>query len=144
MKGSSAKLVPLAPQSSGATGKVGFFWIVSDRLGRDAILGEAIEVANAETYGDFLTHPGGHYDFWEQMKLRGPAWLRPRNLSALLLSTEYEDWPRGRVVFSLVTKHPTIFADRRILTQPSRLQKVCMMFQIVESHFDRRTDTHYR
>jgi hypothetical protein len=43
---------------------------------------ESLELAEAEPYGDALTHPGGHYDFWEAMKARGPAWLRARNLSA--------------------------------------------------------------
>ena len=57
-------------------GKVGFFWIVPGRNGRDELLGEAIDLAQAERYGDALTHPKGHYEFWETMRKRGPAFLR--------------------------------------------------------------------
>lgn len=123
-------------------GKVGFFWIVPDRLWQDAILGEAIDLSQAEAYGEALTHPGGHYDFWQQMKARGPAWLRARNISGRLLATEYEDWPRGRLVFFPAENAFTLSADRRIVT-PSRLNKVRSMFEVPELNLNMRGDSHY-
>ncbi|TIP23203.1 MAG: hypothetical protein E5X67_34395 [Mesorhizobium sp.] len=123
-------------------GKVGFFWIVPDRLGQDAIFGDCIELATAEVYGEALTHPGGHYDFWNDMKARGPAWLRARNLSGGLLATEYEDWPRGRLVFYAAQNGFTLYSDRRILT-PLRLALVRSMFQVSEHRVDLKSDSHY-
>ena len=129
-------------QEASHRGKVGFFWIVPDRLGQDAIIGEAIDLAKAETYGEALTHPLGHYDYWNLLKARGPAWLRVRNLSGRLLATEYEDWPRGRLVFFPAQNSFTLLADRRIL-RPSRLMMVWAMFKVAEHRVDLRRDGHY-
>jgi hypothetical protein len=124
-------------------GKVGYFWIVMDRAGRDAILGEAIEVAGAEMYGDLFTHPGGHCEFWEKIKRRGPAWLRSRNLTAALLSTEYEDWPRGRVVFSPSQYRFIAYADPRI-QKPERIALVREMFDLPGVGLVVFGDSHYQ
>jgi len=122
---------------------VGYFWLLVDRAGRDAILADTLDLADAETYDELLTHPGGHCDFWEKMKRRGPAWLRARNLSAALLSTEYEDWPRGRVVYSPSQDRFYIYADPRIQT-PARIALVRERFQIFGSNFVISGDSHYR
>ncbi|MET2829309.1 hypothetical protein [Mesorhizobium shangrilense] len=132
----------ITPPKGAPGGKVGFFWIVPDRLGHDAILGEAFDLAKAETYGEALTHPLGHYDYWTLMKARGPAWLRARNLSGSLLTTEYEDWPRGRLVFFPAQERFTLLADRRIF-RSSRLNLVWAMFQVAEHRVDLRRDGHY-
>lgn len=114
-----------------------------DRNGRDAILADAIRLADAEHYGKVLTHPGGHYDYWEAMKQRGPAWLRGRNLSTLLLQTEYEDWPRGRVVYSIKDTRSIAYADPRVRTKV-RIELVRAAFQIPDADFVMRKDSHYR
>ena len=126
-----------------ADGKVGFFWVVSDRSGRDKLLAESLELVEAEPYGNALTHPGGHYDFWEAMKARGPAWLRARNLSAALLRTEYEDWPRGRIVFHVDRLRFALMADRRLHT-PTRIALIREEFRLPDGHFDISGDGHYR
>lgn len=123
-------------------GKVGFFWMVPDRVGRDAVLGETLSLVSAEHYGESLTHPEGHYDFWTAMQRKGPAWLRSRGLSAVLLTTEYEDWPRGRVVFGLKSQRFTLLADRR-LTTLSRIAAISKFFNLPEGLFDIRGDGHY-
>ncbi|RUV98960.1 MULTISPECIES: hypothetical protein [unclassified Mesorhizobium] len=130
-------------QQGAPKGKVGFFWIVPNRPGEDAILGDGIELTNAETYGEALTHPGGHYEFWENMKARGPAWLRARNVSGALLSTEYEDWPRGRVNFFPKTNRFLLLADPRIMTT-SRIDLVRAMFELGDLDVDIDRDGHYR
>ncbi|RWD31630.1 MAG: hypothetical protein EOS22_04200 [Mesorhizobium sp.] len=122
---------------------MGYFWLLIDREGRDAILADTLELAGAETYGELLTHPGGHYHFWEKMRRRGPAWLRARNLPAALLSSEYEDWPRGRVVYSPSQDSFLAYADPRIQT-PTRIALVRKRFQISGSNFVISGDSHYR
>ncbi|ESX51845.1 hypothetical protein X760_31320 [Mesorhizobium sp. LSHC422A00] len=122
---------------------MGFFWIVVDRIGHDAILADAIGLADAEQYGEVLTHPGGHYDYWETMKQRGPTWLRARNVSASLLQTDYEDWPRGRVVYSIRDNRPIVYADPRVKTK-SRIELVRAAFQIPDADHVIRKDSHYR
>ncbi|OBQ92527.1 hypothetical protein A9K66_10795 [Mesorhizobium sp. AA23] len=133
----------ISDHPNGRAGKVGYFWLLVDRDGCDAILADTLDLAGAETYGELLTHPCGHYDFWEKMKRRGPAWLRARNLSAALLSTEYEDWPRGRVVYSPSQDRFYIYADSRIQT-PARIALVRQRFQISGSNVAISGDSHYR
>jgi hypothetical protein len=123
--------------------RVGFFWIVLDRNGRDAILADVITLADAEHYGEVLTHPGGHYDYWEAMRSRGPAWLRGRNLTTLLLRTEYDDWPRGRVVYSIKAARPGVYADPRVNTK-ARRKLIQAAFQISDPDFVIRPDSHYQ
>ncbi|RWI92132.1 hypothetical protein [Mesorhizobium sp.] len=130
-------------QEGAPKGKVGFFWIVPNRLGQDAILGDTLELSDAQSYGDALTHPGGHYDFWEAMRARGPAWLRARKLSGTLLSSEYEDWPRGRVNFFPKTNRFLLLADQRIMMR-SRIGMVRFMFELGEHEVDIDRDGHYR
>jgi hypothetical protein len=126
-----------------ADGKVGFFWVVSDRSGRDKLLAESLALVEAEPYGDAITHPGGHYDFWEAMKARGPACLRARNLSGALLRTEYEDWPRGRVVFHTDKLRFALMLDHRLRT-PSRMAMIQKEFRLPDGHYDVSSDGHYR
>lgn len=123
-------------------GKVGFFWLVPSRLGGDQALGDALSLKKAERYGEALTHPTGHYEFWQEMQKRGPAWLRARNVSGSILANEYEDWPRGRVTYQVdsqrynVLAHPSIF-------RPSRLVLVIEMFNLQRQSVALATDLHY-
>lgn len=114
-----------------------------NRDGRDALLCNAIELSDAEHYGEVLTHPGGHYEYWEAMKQRGPAWLRARNLSAELLRTEYEDWPRGRVVYHVKKAKFITYADPRVRTG-ARIALVRTAFRMADIKLVVREDSHYR
>lgn len=125
------------------SGKIGFFWIVPHRNGTDAVLGDAIPLAEAEVYGDVLTHPGGHFVYWCQMKRHGPTWLRAKGISGQLLKDEYEDWPRGRVVFMPSTCRFTLYADRRIL-RPARLSLLRTFFELGGLDLELRRDSHYQ
>lgn len=56
--------------------------------------------AFAEPYGDFLTHSQGHFEVWEGWQRLGPAGLARRGLPAAIACREYDEFPRGRIVFS--------------------------------------------
>src|SRR5690606_22031289 len=45
-------------------GSVGIFWGIPESDGSWTILADATSLTEAEPYGDFLTHPRGHYDVW--------------------------------------------------------------------------------
>lgn len=68
------------------TPTVGVFWMDLAEL---KIYSANTFVDDAEHYGDFKVHSAGHYDVWPQIVLLNPKWKW----------TEYEDVPRGRVVF---------------------------------------------
>src|ERR1039458_8987371 len=72
---------------------VGIFWIVN---GKSLI--ESTPLSEAEPYGVFLTHPRGHAEVWEAFQRAGAV---PREV-------EYEESPRGRVMFNTRTKRFTL------------------------------------
>jgi hypothetical protein len=49
---------------------VGIFWRVDE-----ALVIDPSTLDEAEPYGDCLTHPGGHYERWQQWQALGPARL---------------------------------------------------------------------
>ncbi|MBZ9815759.1 hypothetical protein [Mesorhizobium sp. CA7] len=126
-----------------AGGKIGFFWVVRGQAGTAAILAQAIDLAEGEIYGPSIVHPGGHFDFWSTMQSLGPKWLSVQKLSVELLSTEYEDWPRGRVSFSLESNRFILFVDPR-LRNSSQIAMIRKRFCVPENLFDVRSDSHYQ
>jgi hypothetical protein len=82
--------------------RLGIFWLVDGKL-----LIDSAPLSECEQYGDHLNYPGSHIDVWEQ-------WLRIGKVPA---PSEYEEFPRGRVIYSTrtSTRTFTILADRCIL-----------------------------
>jgi hypothetical protein len=78
------------------TPHVGIFWLVQSPKGETRLLASGCPLDQAESYGDCLTYGPGHYETWAH-------WRRDRTvehaLRAIVRSYEYEDWPRGRIVF---------------------------------------------
>jgi hypothetical protein len=80
----------------GETPHVGIFWLVQTSNGEARPLAAGCPLDQAEPYGDCLTYGPGHYEtwaHWRRDKTMDPA------LRAIVRSYEYEDWPRGRIVF---------------------------------------------
>src|SRR5271167_2013865 len=73
---------------------VGIFWRV-----KDALVVDRSTLDEAEPYGDCLTHPVGHYDRWEEWQTFDAAHLEALGYPGVIASSEYDDWPRGRVVY---------------------------------------------
>jgi len=118
-------------QSSMRRGKgslLGIFWFIRGRL-----LVDTTPLSEAELYGDFLTHPRGHAAVWEQRQQNGTL---PEEM-------EYEEQPRGRVMFNTKTFKFTLLADRCILKRKAWVAQVKK-----ELRLPRDTnvggDTHYR
>ena len=76
---------------------VGIFWFVGDEL-----VAVACELTNAVPYGDCLTYDGGHAEHWEAWQKAGASSLRASGLPERIATSEYEEYPRGRIV-----KEPT-------------------------------------
>ena len=70
--------------------RVGIFWL----LGNGSLLVDSTPLAEAEPYGECLTHPRSHIDQWAEFQRNA---IVPRD-------TEYEEMPRGRVVYDATTE----------------------------------------
>ena len=122
---------------------VGIVWGVRDADRPLLLVTDRTSLAEAERYGDFLTHPRGHYDVWERWRRLGPAGLARRGLPAAIAWHEYEHFPRGRVVFDTTTDRFTLYADRR-LQAPDTLPSVLCAFGLDPARCTVRSDPHYR
>ncbi|MFG1242345.1 hypothetical protein V5F31_08180 [Xanthobacter sp. V7C-4] len=80
---------------------VGIFWFVM-RGGGTEMLARRTPWCEAEDYGDFKTDTMAHYAFW-------PLVRRKHRLLG-----EYEDWPRGRVVYNVPKQVFTAYIDRQL------------------------------
>jgi len=91
---------------------VGIFWVVQTSVEEARLLSAGCPLEAAEPYGDCLTFPDGHYRVWER-------WRNMRDhdaaLQAIVRTFEYEDWPRGRIVFDRLKEQFVLYADQKLL-----------------------------
>jgi len=74
-------------------------------------------------------------------------WRRDRTvdpaLRAPVRSYEYEDWPRGRIVFDRWRDLYIIYADRKLLT-PEMIARIETQFHLPEDRTEIQSDLHYQ
>lgn len=95
---------------------IGIFWLVPTGQ-KIVLLAHAIPPEAGEEYGDCVTSPLGHYMAREAMRRgRGaPGLLTPDTPAtrAVIRTHDYEEWPRGRVVFERPAARFIVYADRQ-------------------------------
>lgn len=124
------------------TGSVGPFWVVSEK-GQIIVLALPVSLKEAVPYGDMLTVEAGHYDYWFQLAHRGATRLRSEGLPTAPVWSEYEEWPRGRVMYDTAASRFVIRADRQ-LHRPPIVSLIADRFGIEGSEFVVLADDHYR
>jgi hypothetical protein len=107
--------------------EVGIFFLVGSKL-----LVERTSLAEAGTYADCMIHEGDHIHFWEKL-LRAGA----------VPESEYDEHPRGRVVFNLKTEQFLIYADKCILSKKALVAKIKHELHLPKET-KTSTDSHYR
>lgn len=117
---------------------VGIFWRVGGVLVTDRST-----LAEAEAYGDCLTHATGHYELWEQWRRLGAARLAALGLPAQIASTEYDEWPRGRIVYERPSGRFVLYADSR-LQAPDTIAALKTAFGLDGAEAVVESDLHYR
>lgn len=122
---------------------VGIFWSISQGGVEQTLVVDATSLTEAEPYGDFLTHPRGHYEVWERWQRLGPEGLRRQGLPAEIAWNEYEHFPRGRIVFHVPTTTFVVYADP-LLHEPRTVANIATLFALPTSRFAVQADEHYR
>lgn len=107
---------------------LGIFWLVDGKL-----LIESAPLSKCEEYGDHLNFPGSHIDVWEQ-------WLQIGKAPA---QSEYEEFPRGRTMYSTGTNTFTLLADRCILKRKDLIATIKDELRLPKQT-SLGTDPHYR
>jgi hypothetical protein len=119
---------------------VGIFWVVETSPGEARLLTAGCSLEAAEPYGDFLTFAGGHHKIWASWrKIKDPS----AALRALVRTFEYEEWPRGRLVFDQKKKLFTLYADRKLML-PATIGKIQDRFALPAKKTVLETDFHYQ
>jgi len=117
---------------------VGIFWRVDGVLVIDRST-----LDNAEPYGECMTHAAGHYDRWEEWQALSGVQRASTGLPDCIASTEYDQWPRGRIVFERPRHRFVLYADRR-LQKPVIIEALKVAFGLSEAEVIVRSDSHYR
>ena len=125
-----------------ASGCVGIFWGILDAEKNLVLLADKTPIEHAEAYGENVTHPIGHYEFWDGLRRLGARALVEHGLPEKISWSEYEDFPRGRVIYSLNSKHFVIFADKR-LQKRNFIEQLVAAFEIPNEKYVVRSDPHY-
>jgi hypothetical protein len=134
MEGVSAAEPGKYPQNA----YVGPYWFVRDDSGIVLLMAHRCALAQAEQYGDFLTCPHGHYEVWEGRRSRRGE----DSIGTIVRDCEYEEWPRGRVVFNSVEGRFIVYADKQI--REDDLGRVLEHFGIPPERVAFMSDGHYR
>jgi hypothetical protein len=64
-------------------------------------------------------------------------------LRALVRSYEYEDWPRGRIVFDRSRDLYILYADRKLLTL-AMIARIATHFHLLVERAEVQSDVHYQ
>lgn len=107
---------------------VGIFWL----LGSRAIV-DSTSVEQAGNYGDFKIHEGDHLAVWTALQGK----------DSVPTDSDYEEYPRGRVVFNRKTGAFTLYADRCILRKKTFIAKLLSLMHLPATT-ELATDEHYQ
>jgi hypothetical protein len=108
--------------------KVGIFWLFNGQLIFDTSL-----LSDGEDDGEFIDHPTGHTDYWEELQRLGVV---PRDV-------DYEEPPRGRVLFKKKSGRFALYADRCILKKESAVKQIMNAMRLPARQTDVGTDGHF-
>ena len=121
---------------------VGIFWAVQSTGSKPFLLDHRCSLREAELYGRMLTCAHGHYDVWEEWREGMPPC--PERIAQVVAISEYEEWPRGRIVYNPTEEQFTLYADSQILARPELVEELHEKFGLPPNRTLRKTDEHYR
>lgn len=108
---------------------VGIFWLLDGEL-----IFDVTPVSSGEPYGDCVGHAKSHIGFWSELHSAG----------MIPLDVEYEDPPRGRVVFNAETRQYIVYADKCIQARLPVARRIIRDFSLPPEFTVISGDEHYR
>jgi hypothetical protein len=95
---------------------------------------ESTPVEKAGNYGQCKIHDGNHVNYWERLISER---MVPEHV-------EYQDVPRGRVIFSPASERYLLLLDRCILRRKKIVAAIKRQMGLPSKGTDTDTDPHYR
>jgi hypothetical protein len=135
-----SRTVPGARESP--TSLVGIFWVIANSGSYAILVDHRCALKDAELYGDMLTCPHGHLEIWDQWRRLPASW--PGLVASVVAASEYEEWPRGRIVCDTESQRFIVYADEQILRRPELMSEIHERFGLPIGRTDAKRDNHYR
>jgi hypothetical protein len=120
--------LPKRQRSEPTSPSVGIFYLVGSTL-----LIDSTPLARAGHYGEFRIHERSHLDYWTELVKSGKV-----------PSSEYEEFPRGRVAYHPRSNKFGLLADECILSKEKILGRIFSHLCIPLKDAAIGTDSHYR
>lgn len=108
--------------------EVGIFFVLNG-----VVMQSSLPYTEGVVYDKFITGPADHYSFWEQAQ----KW----NLH--LQSLDYEEVPRGRVVYDSVSKTFVVYASKAFVNDPKLRSLILSEFSLRSAVTKFKSDEHY-
>jgi hypothetical protein len=121
---------------------VGLFWII-DESGRAVIVAVAVPLERANAYAGKLTVDTGHLEYWSGLARRGAQALSEAGIPTAPVWSEYDEWPRGRVLYDPAARRFVILADMQ-LHRPEFVRLIADHFCIEALAANVLSDDHYQ
>jgi len=126
-KSKSASGQTKSGQSKRLTGKVGIFWVFHGR-----VLAATYNLADGEDYGDAVNGRTDHVHYWPKFQEQHPA----------LRELEYQDVPRGRVLFMKPSEKFHVYLDKALRAEKIK-RAICQEFELPVAKTKFLSDSHY-
>jgi hypothetical protein len=121
---------------------VGIFWAIPNEQAGAILVDRRCSLQDAERYGGRLTYPLGHHEVWDQWRKQMAG--REVPVLSIVAMSEYEEWPRGRVVYDTERERFIVYADAQILERSTLLSAIHESFGLPTGRTDAKRDDHYR
>jgi hypothetical protein len=121
---------------------VGIFWAVQAQGSAPILLEHRCSPNEAEPYGCMLGCAHAHYEVWERW--RKNIGTRPAGVTSPIAMSEYEEWPRGLIVYDTESERFVLYADTQILRRPVLMAAIHDRFGLPADRTDAKPDNHYR
>jgi hypothetical protein len=93
---------------------VGVFWAFLENQTADQVVVENLPVLSGKAYVDCLTFEDGHAEAWELWRRLTPRDRAERRIPEAVVYLEYDQVPRGRVVYHQPSRTFWLYIDERV------------------------------
>jgi hypothetical protein len=122
---------------------VGIFWGI--RAGQTLILAcQGSSVATTKSIEGFIDYELGHAEIWEKWQRLGARALTRQGLPLEILSTDYDQHPRGRLLVIAAAPKPFVLYVDRKLHSPAIVSEILEAFGVHLNSASVQSDSHYR
>jgi hypothetical protein len=96
-----------------------------------------------KSYGGCPTHSDGHYETWTSWQALSFRERAAAGLPDIIAASEYDEWPRGRIVYETSSDRFVIYCDVRLMRRRT-IDRVKTSFGLLEHNVVVMADSHYR